>query len=192
MENRSVPTGIEKTNKEVNTLENLDLIFSENLDEVNSDRFIDYVPHILCHAGTCSFQLAGKSFVVKEGDFVIFPYGKLASDFIPSSDFKVTVLYVSNRFVRKNAPHNNYDVVGTLSMLQNPIMVLNDSEKIICDGHLQNIKARLLDTSHAFYEDLMGCLVMAFFLDLFQTERFLIMRLNYLSPPNIFQKCVKK
>jgi len=155
-----------------------DLVFSNSLEEVGADRFSQYAIHVLCKKGECNFQMSGNSFSIKEGDFVIWTHGKLVSGISYSPNFEVTVLYVSYQFVRKNSPYNDYDIIGNLALLQNPVLTLTDEEKGICDNDLKQIAFRLPDTRHAFYHELMGCLVVAFFLDLYNIHK----RINNKSP----------
>ncbi len=144
-----------------------DLVFSDNLDEVTSDRFELYAIHVLCYQGMCGFQMAGQTFRIKEGDFVIWTHGKLVSDIVVSDDFRATVLYISYRFSRKNIPNNNYDIIGNLSLINNPVMPLNEKEKVICDNDMKQIQWRMEDRSHHFYYELLSCLVTALILDLY-------------------------
>lgn len=144
-----------------------DLVFSDNLNDVGNDSFDHFIIHFLCLAGNGSFQMVGKRFQIKEGDVIIWTQGKLVSDIKVSEDFCVTVLYVSNRFARKYSPNNNYDIIGNLSLLQNPVLHLTEKEKAICKNDLKLIRERMEEQSHRFRHELLGCLVVTFFLDLF-------------------------
>lgn len=144
-----------------------DLVFSDNLYEVPTDHFDRYAIHVLCYHGECNFQMAGQAFRIKEGDFVIWTHGKLVSNIIVSDDFRATVLYMSYRFWRMNIPNNDYDIIGSLSLINNPVMPLTEKEKKICDNDLEQIRWRMENTSHRFYNELLGSLVTAFVLDLY-------------------------
>ena len=143
-----------------------DIVFTNNLEDATSDKFSGYTVHFLCYGGYCTFRMAGKNFMVEEGDFVIWTHGKLVSDVYVSPDFQVTVLYLTYHFSRRNAPNNNYEMKGHMSLLQNPVMRLTEKEKLICDNDLKQIKNRL-NNSHHFYEEIMGCAVMTLVLDLY-------------------------
>ena len=147
-------------------LKEADIVFSDNLEEAISDKFSEYTIHFLCYKGYCTFRMAEKDFMVKEGDFVIWTHGKLVSDVYVSNDFQVTVLYLTYHFSRRNAPNNNYEMKGHMSLLQNPVMHLTENEKLICDNDLRQIKNRL-NNPHHFYEEIMGCAVMTLVLDLY-------------------------
>lgn len=164
MKNRTLPISKEKSPADYFDFKTSDLVFAHHLNEVTSDKFSQYAIHILCHKGECSFQMSGNSYNINEGDFVIWTHGKLVSDIFVSDDFDVTVLYVSYQFVRKNAPNNDYDIIGNLSLLQNPVLTLTDRERAICDSDIKQIEWRLTDTTHSFYHEILGCLVVAFFL----------------------------
>lgn len=167
MKSNRLNTKTNNTGNDLLDFDYSDLVFSDNLDEVTSERFSQYVSHILCYGGECSFQMAGQVFHIKEGDFIIWTHGKLVSDIVVSDDFRANVLYISYRFSRKNIPNNDYDIIGNLSLLNNPVLPLTEKEKVICDYDLKQIKWRMEDKSHHFYHELLGCLVIAFVLDLY-------------------------
>lgn len=171
MKNSLYPISIENTYPGHFSFEDSELVFSNSLEEVDSDRFSQHAIHVLCKKGECGFQMSGSSFKIKEGDLVIWTHGKLVSEISPSHNFEVTVLYVSYRFVRKNYPNNDYDIIGNLALLQNPVLTLTDEERAICDNNLKQIAYRLPDTTHTFYHELLGCLVVAFFLDLYNIHK---------------------
>lgn len=115
--------------------------------------------------------MSEKTFKIKEGDVAIWTHGKLVSGISPSKDLEIIVLYVSYRFVRKNYPNNDYDIIGNLSLLQNPVLKVTEKEKAICENDLDQIAIRIEDSTHAFYNELLGCLVTAFFLGLYNIHK---------------------
>jgi AraC family transcriptional activator of pobA len=185
MKNMSYPIAKENMHSGYFDFEQSDLVFSDTLEEVGSDRFNQYAIHVFCKKGQCQFQMSGNFFIVKEGDFVIWTHGKLVSEISVSDDFDVTVLYVSYKFVRKNSPHNDYGIIGNLALLQNPVLTLTSEEKAICDNDLKQIALRLPEITHTFYHELMGCLVVAFFLDLYNIHK-RIYKKNPISDQNAF------
>ena len=90
---------------------------------------------------------------MRKGDCVIFTHNELISKIEISDDFQVTVLYISNSFSFKNIPRNDYDVIGKLTLLRNPIMSLTEREQRI-----------FMDR---FHDELIGCLAKTFVLDLY-------------------------
>lgn len=145
-----------------------DIVFADNLKEITSKYFSDYAIHILCTRGTYSFKMLDKTFRVKDHDFVILTSNSLVSDIVTSADLEVIVLCVSYRFAFNYMPNNNYDVIGALSLLDNPVLPLTQKEQTICEADMKMVRWRLEDKSHHFYSELMGYLVVAFFLDLYE------------------------
>ena len=108
---------------------------------------------------------------MKTGNLVIWTHGKLVTDLTVSENFKVTVLYVSIQFARKNMPNNDYDIIGNLSLLQNPALQLTPEEIALCENDLKQIESRMQHPEHAFYYELLGSLVVVFFLDLYHIHQ---------------------
>lgn len=146
----------------------LDIVFTTDLRLVTAAPYMeDHITHALCEAGNGAFQMAGKQFEIKAGDFMILTDGKLVSDMYLSEDFEATVLLVSKVFIQNNRPDNNYDVIGVMSLFNNPIMPLTETEKQTCREDILLINKRLKDSNHAFHNELIGFLARAFFLDLY-------------------------
>lgn len=145
-----------------------DVVFADNLDGIVSKHFSDYAIHILCTKGNYTFKMLDKSFSVTNTDFVILTSNSLVSEIVASDDLEVIVLYVSYRFAFNYMPNNDYDVIGALSLLDNPVLPLTPQEQEICEADMKMIRWRLADRSHHFYSELMGYLVVAFFLDLYE------------------------
>ncbi|UQT35980.1 hypothetical protein M5E82_10915 [Parabacteroides distasonis] len=103
----------------------------------------------------------------EERDCVIFTHNELISKIEISDDFQVTVLYISNSFSFKNIPRNDYDVIGKLTLLRNPIMSLTEREQRIFMEDIELIRRRLTDHTHRFHDELIGCLAKTFVLDLY-------------------------
>lgn len=159
---------INKTNINFDKWIESDIVFADDLFEITSKLFCDYAIHILCLQGSFSFKMIDKVFSVKEDDFVILTSNSLVSDINYSDDLQVIVLYVSYRFARNYMPNNDYDVIGSLSLLNNPVLPLTTKEQEICKADMEMIRWRLEHKMHHFYSELMGYLVVAFFLDLYE------------------------
>ena len=146
---------------------NTDILFADNLDDMISGSFDRYCTHALCREGEASFLMTGEWFRMRKGDCVIFTHNELISKIEISDDFQVTVLYISNSFSFKNIPRNDYDVIGKLTLLRNPIMSLTEREQRIFMEDIELIRRRLTDHTHRFHDELIGCLAKTFVLDLY-------------------------
>lgn len=144
-----------------------DIIFDDNFKRMNNKNIHLYCTHALCHEGEASFLLAEKSFHMKQGDCIIFPHNELVSEITETKDFKATIVYISNHFLLNNMPKNEYDVIGKLTLLRNPIIPLTKAGQQIFMEDIETIRKRTVNTAHHFYNELMGCLVDTFVLDLY-------------------------
>lgn len=145
-----------------------DVIFSEDISIFNSEEFVNqYITHALCEKGSGSFTMIGKSFEIKENDFMIFVNPNLISNFKFSEDFKICILLISKTFINKNRPESNYDIIGVAGLFDNPILHLSQEEKELCREDILLIKSRLGFKNHQHYHELLGHLCKVFFLDLF-------------------------
>lgn len=126
-----------------------------------------YCTHALCHAGEMTFCLAGKSFRMTAGDCIIFVHNELITDIQTTDNFRATVVYISYPFLYKNIPRNDYDVNGKLTLLQNPVMPLNEAGQRTFIEDVSLIGKRLECDTHHFYSEWIGCYTKAFILDLY-------------------------
>ena len=125
------------------------------------------VLHILCIAGSMSFVYQEVRYNIMPHDYVIMPNVSLASGFSFSADFDALIMSLSEAFVASLAIRSNYGIIGHLSLLQNPVMKLSAVDFAKCRGDLLRIKERLLDNGHLFKEEMIGHLLAAHILDLY-------------------------
>lgn len=144
-----------------------EIIFADNFTALSSKNMSQYCTHALCHAGEMTFYLGGKSFRMIAGDCIIFVHNELITDIQATDDFRATVVYISYPFLYKNIPRNDYDVNGKLTLLQNPVMPLNEAGQRTFLEDVSLIGKRLECDTHHFYSELIGCYTEAFILDLY-------------------------
>lgn len=144
-----------------------DLIFAGNFDALMSESLYRHCTHALCQAGEVSFNMAGESFRMREGDCIILTHNELVSDIKQTDDFKATVLYIANSFAHENLPRNDYDVIGKLTLLRNPVMALAADERETFLDDVRQLEKRLESGTHRFQYELIGCLTEVFILDLY-------------------------
>lgn len=146
---------------------NEDIIFANDFTALKSKNMFQYCTHALCHSGEMTFRIAGKSFRVVSGNCIIFVHNELITDIQVTSNFHATVVYITYAYLYKNFPKNNYDIIGTLTLLQNPIMPLSETEQKTFLTNVSSIKNKMDCTTHHFYNELLGCYIEAFILDLY-------------------------
>lgn len=143
------------------------IIFTDTLSDYDSMKYADSVLHILCRQGSMSFALHNTRYNIAAGDYVILPNLMLVSGFSESGDFRATIMYLSNTFVSSMAIRSNYGIIGHLSLLQNPVMQLSSHDFRLCDEDLQRIRERMEDCDHLFREEMLGSLLTAHILNLY-------------------------
>ena len=143
------------------------LYFIDSIDNYGITEGADHVIHILCTAGCMSFSFQETHYNIAVGDYVILTDLSLASDFSRSEDFTGIVLCLSESFVSSMALRSNYGIIGHMSLLQNPVMKLSEQDFRKCRTDMLRLRERMEDSGHLFREEMIGHLLMAHILDLY-------------------------
>ena len=143
------------------------ITFAKSVSTLLADRKYGEIVHILCLKGVLSFLFQETLYNVGPNDYVILPNVRLARSFNESSDFEGIVMALDERFVTGLALRSNYGVIGQLALLQNPVMKLSSEIALRCAEDLRRLNERLHDRGHYFYEEMIGHLLMAHILDLY-------------------------
>ena len=143
------------------------IIFADTWQEFNTLRYAGRVIHILCRNGNMGFAFQDTHYNISSGDYVILPNAAFASGFSASDDFHGIMMNLSETFVTSIAIRSNYGIIGHLSLLRNPVMKLSGRDFRICEAALQYLRLRMEDEGHFFREELLGSLLTAHILDLY-------------------------
>ena len=143
------------------------IIFADTWQEFNTLRYTGRIIHILCGKGNMGFTFQDTRYNISSGDYVILPNGALASGFSASDGFQGILMSLSETFVTSIAIRSNYGIIGHLSLLRNPVMKLSGRDFRICRFALQYLRMRMEDEKHFFREELLGSLLTAHILDLY-------------------------
>ena len=101
------------------------IIIDNTLKRIGEAQFTDYLCHAYCYNGNCTFERNGQEFRFEAGDcMIIARRGDLVMNLKESEDFRVDVIYVTQKFIELSTPQSNYGMRGQLSLFQNPIMKL--------------------------------------------------------------------
>ena len=144
------------------------IIIDHTLAHIGDAAFSEYLCHAYCHGGYCTFSRNGRSFRFEAGDCMIIPRrGDLVRDLQESEDFRVDVIYVTQKFIELSTPQSNYGMRGHLSLFQNPIMRLTPEQQDVCRQNFEAVKRRLEQTGHHFRHDALKnaieCMIIDFF-----------------------------
>ena len=84
----------------------------------------DYIAHVLCLQGSCSFVYNGERYDLLANNLLIVRQHHLIKDFSPHENFDVVVLFIHAPFMDSAAPDVNFGVRSTLLLMENPILKL--------------------------------------------------------------------
>ena len=144
------------------------IIVDNTLKRIGEPQFSDYLCHAYCHEGYCTFERNGQAFRFEAGDcLIIVRRGDLVMNLEESPDFRVDVIYVTQKFIELSTPQSNYGMRGQLFLFQNPIMKLKPEQQEICRLNFDAVKRRLRQTDHHFRHDALmnavECMIIDFF-----------------------------
>jgi len=106
------------------------IIIDNTLKRIGESQFSDYLCHAYCYEGYCTFERNGQAFRFEAGDcLIIARRGDLVMNLKESEDFRVDVIYVTQKFIELSTPQSNYGMRGQLSLFQNPIMKLTPDQQ---------------------------------------------------------------
>lgn len=155
------------------------IIIDNTLKRIGDAAFADYLCHAYCYDGYCTFERPrvggqgsgmcnGQTFRFEAGDcLIIARRGDLVMNLKESADFRVDVIYVTQKFIELSTPQSNYGMRGQLFLFQNPIMKLKPEQQEICRLNFEAVKRRLKQTEHRFRHDALmnavECMIIDFF-----------------------------
>ncbi|MCM1490616.1 MAG: helix-turn-helix domain-containing protein [Muribaculum sp.] len=138
------------------------ILFSDGFER----RYDDRILHVLCVRGSIGFTFRHTRYNVGRGDYAIITEMPLATNFSKSADFEGFIMWLSLESVMTAWVRSNYDVVGKLSLMSNPVMKLSEKDFNHCKADLQRLKERI-EEPHLFRDEMFGALLAAHILDLY-------------------------
>ena len=144
------------------------IIIDNTLRRIGETAFADYLCHAYCYGGHCTFERNGQTFRFEAGDcLIIARRGDLVKNLQESEDFRVDVIYVTQKFIELSTPQSNYGMRGQLFLFQNPIIRLTPEQQAVCRMNFEAVKHRLAQTGHCFRHDALRnaieCMIIDFF-----------------------------
>ncbi|MCM1504501.1 MAG: AraC family transcriptional regulator [Muribaculum sp.] len=146
----------------MDTPENYGIVFTRGFD----NRYNDRILHILCKRGNVGFTFRRMRYNIGKGDYAIITEVSLSSYFTMSPDFEGFIMWLSHDFIDAASIRSNYGVFGKLSLMRNPVMRLNEKDFVRCADDLARLRERL-NESHLFRDEILGSLLAAHILDLY-------------------------
>lgn len=144
-----------------------EIVYSESFKEINSPRFKDWGVHVLCLEGFGSFNYNGKNFTLVKNDAAVISHPELVSEIKGSDDLKIIMIAAPFPFMYNLLPANHYGVGGCISLFDDPVIPLSEEDAKHLNTDFQNIKERINDCHHLFYNELIGSLCLTMIYDFF-------------------------
>ncbi|MDE6267381.1 MAG: helix-turn-helix transcriptional regulator [Muribaculaceae bacterium] len=143
------------------------IVFSEEFNLINSPTFYDCVVHLICTDGSGSFTYNGRIFNLSRNEIAVISQPRLVSDIKSDEKFRCEFIAAPDKFLHNLLPANNYSIQGCVSLFDNPIIKVCKIDASRFRTDLENIRCRIDNTGHRFYEELMGSLLQTMVYDLF-------------------------
>lgn len=144
-----------------------EIVCSSEFGLINSPAFYDCIVHLICNSGEGHFQYNGNQFTVSAGDIAVISQPRIVSDISANEDFSCVYIAAPDKFLHNLLPANNYAIQGCVSLFDNPIIHVSDDDAVRFRTDLANIRRRVNDTGHRFYQEMIGSLLQTMVYDLF-------------------------
>lgn len=143
------------------------IVFSEEFGLINSPAFYDCVVHLICTDGNGSFSYNGRYFEMSRNDIAVISRPRLVSTITSDVNFRCEFIAAPDKFLHNLLPANNYAIQGCVSLFDNPIIKVCEIDAYRFRTDLANIRNRIDNNDHKFYQELMGSLLQTMVYDLF-------------------------
>lgn len=143
------------------------IVYSNEFTLVNSPAFYDCIVHLICTDGTGSFLYNDHPFTMSKNDIAVISRPQLVSKIEKDENFRCEYIAAPDKFLHNLLPANNYAIRGCVSLFDNPIIKVDELDASHFKIDISNIKNRIDNIDHQFYQELMGSLLQTMVYDLF-------------------------
>ena len=146
------------------------IVSSTDFREINFKKYDGCIVHLLCVNGEGGFEYNGKPFALRKGDIAVVNQPQLAKDIHQSADFSCEYIVAPSKLLHGLLPANNFSIQGCVLLFDDPIIHVTpeDAERFRRD--LENIRMRIHQQEHHFYDEMMGSLLQTMIYDLFDFQ----------------------
>lgn len=144
-----------------------DIIIADRFGIIKTDSKEDYLAHLLCLAGSCTYRFNEKDFELHAGNLSIVRKRKLIEKITPSDDFRCKIIYAKPGFIELCTPQSNYGIKGSLALFLNPVMHLTPEQQTVCRRDFAMLELRINDKEHRFYREILLNAMQTAILDFF-------------------------
>ncbi len=146
----------------------IDFRYSTDFQKINSPELRHTCMHMLCTAGEGSFVFNERCYHIMKNDLVVTPLPCRIKNLAAHPDLRVEWFAADNQFLQSLLPSNNYSIGGSISLNQNPVVPLTDTQASHLLNDFHRLRDRLTDRDLLFYRELMGSLCLTMMYDIFE------------------------
>lgn len=146
----------------------VDFLFSTDFYGMNARELSHTCMHLICTAGEGSFVFNEKCYHIMKNDLVVIPFPHRAKNLAAAPDMQVEWFAADYNFLQSLLPSNNYSIGGSISLNQNPVISLTDTQASHLLEDFHRLNERMADRDLLFYQELMGSLCLTMMYDIFE------------------------
>lgn len=144
--------------------------FSSSVDDVPLHKYRDYCIHMFCVSGRAVARIGEKTFDIRPNDCVVLLNNHSFSWISISDDFVEHGMFISQKYLSLESPDKNYQTLGMLTLMDDPIVEMNEEEFNLCTAVCEATKERLRQTNHVYYREILLRCVETLFMDIFNVR----------------------
>ncbi len=145
-----------------------DFQYSTDFLAMNAPELGHTCMHLLCTAGEGSFVFNEHCYHIVKNDLVVMPSPNRAKNLAAAPGMEVEWFAADYKFLQNQLPSNNYSIGGSVSLNQNPIIKLTDTQATHLLADFRRLRDRMADRDLLFYRELMGSLCLTMMYDIFE------------------------
>lgn len=146
----------------------IDFLYSTAFLAMNAPELSHTCMHLLCTAGEGSFVFNERCYHIKRNDLVVMPYPNRAKNLAAAPGMQVEWFAADYKFLQSQLPSNNYSIGGAVSLNQNPIIKLTDTQAAHILDDFRRLRDRIEERDLLFYREMMGSLCLTMMYDIFE------------------------
>lgn len=143
------------------------ITFSTAFELINSPAFYDCAVHVICNDGKGQFRYNGNTFTINANEIAVISQPRLVDCIESDQNFSCEYIAAPDKFLHTLLPANNYSIQGCISLFENPIIHVSNDDAERFRRDIDNIRSRINNTEHHFYQEMMGSLLQTMVYDLF-------------------------
>ena len=143
------------------------IVYSEDINLINSPRFTDWGVHLVCNGGDAMFLFNSKPVTIQKNDAAVINHPELVSHINASADLEIRFIAAPFKFLYNLLPANHYGIGGHISLFENPVIPLSEEDAGRLNNDIEQLRVRSADNHHLFYDELIGSLALTMIYDLF-------------------------